>query len=133
MQYTERRGKRMTPQSPDPFDQLRAADPVHGAPAPSESKARVWARIQEVTMATPTKADERRQNWTLGFGVAAIAAFFLWALVARGPSLAPSQDPVGGGAAGGGAAGMCLASASTSWQCATSRSTAPSPRSTATR
>ena len=60
-------------------------------------------------MATQTRADERRQNWTLGFGVAAIAAFFLWALVARGPSLAPSQDPVGGGAAGGGAAGMCLA------------------------
>jgi hypothetical protein len=101
----------MTGQSPDPFDQLRNADPVHGAPAPSESKARVWARIQEVTMSTPTKADERRQNWTLGFGIAAIAVFFAWALLVRGPA-APAPQPVGGvdgGAAGGGAAGICLA------------------------
>ena len=101
----------MTTQSPDPFDELRAADPVHGAPAPSESKARVWARIQEVTMATPTRADERRQNWTLGFGAAAIAVFFAWALLVGGPA-APAPQPVGGvdgGAAGGGAAGICLA------------------------
>ncbi len=101
----------MTLPSPDPFDQLRAADPVHGAPVPSESQARVWARIQEVTMATPTSADERRQNWTLGFGVAAIAVFFAWALLVRGPaSPAPQVGGVdSGGAAGGGAAGICLA------------------------
>ena len=97
----------MTTQSPDPFDQLHEADPVHGAVAPSESKARVWARVQEVTMATPTKADERRQNWTLGFGVAAIAVFFAWALLVRGP-VSQSPQPVGG-ADGGGAAGICLA------------------------
>ena len=98
--------------SPNPFDQLRAADPVHGAPAPSDTRARVWARVQEVTMSTPSRADERRQNWILAFGMAATAAFFLWAFVARPASIGPSQDPVGGvdgGAAGGGAAGICLA------------------------
>jgi len=100
----------MTGQSTDPFDALRAADPMNGAPAPSDSQARVWARVQEATiMQTPSATEERRRNWILGFGTAAIAAFFLWALVARGPALAPSQDPVGGGAAGGGAAGMCIA------------------------
>jgi hypothetical protein len=97
----------MTRPTPDPFDQLRSADPVHGAPAPSESKARVWARIQEVTMATPNKSDERRQNWTLAVGAAAIAVFTVWAFIVRGP-VAPAQQPVGGGD-GGGAAGICLA------------------------
>lgn len=100
----------MTGQMPDPFDQLRAADPVHGAPVPSDSQARVWARVQEDTfMTTTSPSDERRRNWVLGIGTAAIGAFFLWALLVRGPaSLGPSQDPVGGGAAGGGAAGMCI-------------------------
>jgi hypothetical protein len=97
----------MNRQSPDPLDALRNADPVHGAPAPSESKARVWARIQEVTMETPTRADERRQNWTLGLGAAAIAVFFAWALLAR-PAVAPAPQPVGGGDAGGGV-GICIA------------------------
>jgi hypothetical protein len=103
----------MTGQSPDPFDQLRAADPVHGAPVPSDSQARVWARVQEVTfMATPTKSDERRQNWALAFGAAAVAVFAIWAFALRGPTPVPTQNPVGGvdgGAAGGGAAGICLA------------------------
>jgi hypothetical protein len=101
----------MTGQMPDPFDQLRAADPVHGAPVPSDSQARVWARVQEDTfMTTPSPSEERRRNWVLGIGTVAIAAFFLAAFLVRGPaSQSPSQDPVGGGAAGGGAAGMCLA------------------------
>ena len=97
--------------SSDPFDQLRAADPTSGAPVPSDSQARVWARVQEATfMATPSPTEERRRNWVLGIGTVAISAFFLWALMFRGPvSPEPSQNPVGGGAAGGGAAGMCLA------------------------
>ena len=99
----------MTGQTPDPFDQLRAADPVRGSQLASDSQARVWARVQEVTMQAPSPAEERRRNWVVGFGAAAVAAFFLWGFIARGPaSLAPSQDPVGG-ANGGGAAGMCLA------------------------
>ena len=96
----------MTRQPPDPFDELRNADPVHGAPAPSESKARVWARIQEATMETPTRADERRQNWTLAIGVAAIAVFFAWALFVRGPA---SPAPQVGGGDGGGGMGICIA------------------------
>jgi hypothetical protein len=99
----------MTRPTPDPFDALRAADPAHGAPVPSESQARVWARVQEDTMNQPSPSVQRRQNWVLAFGAATVAAFAIWAFVARPPSLAPSQDPVGGGAAGGGAAGICLA------------------------
>lgn len=96
--------------SSDPLDQLRAADPTSGAPVPSDSQARVWARVQEATfMETPSPTEERRRNWVLGIGTVAISAFFLWALMFRGPvSPGPSQNPVGG-AAGGGAAGMCLA------------------------
>jgi hypothetical protein len=99
----------MTRPTPDPFDALRAADPVHGAPVPSESHARVWARVQEDTMNQPSPSEQRRQNWVLAFGAATVAVFAIWAFVARPASLAPSQDPVGGGAAGGGAAGICLA------------------------
>jgi hypothetical protein len=96
--------------SSDPFDALRAADPTSGAPVPSDSQARVWARVQEATfMATPSPTEERRRNWLLGISTAALAALFLGAFMFRGPvSPAPSQNPVGG-AAGGGAAGMCLA------------------------
>jgi hypothetical protein len=99
----------MTGQTPDPFDQLRAADPMRGSELASDSQARVWARVQEVTfMATTSPTEERRRNWVVGIGAAAIAAFMLVAFVRAPASQQPSQDPVGG-AAGGGAAGMCLA------------------------
>ena len=99
----------MTGQTPDPFDQLRAADPMRGSELASNSQARVWARVQEVTfMATTSPTEERRRNWVVGIGAAAIAAFMLVAFVRAPSSQTPSQDPVGG-AAGGGAAGMCLA------------------------
>jgi len=99
----------MTGQTPDPFDQLRAADPMRGSELASDSQARVWARVQEVTfMATTSPTEERRRNWVVGIGAAAIAAFMLVAFVRAPSSQTPSQDPVGG-AAGGGAAGMCLA------------------------
>jgi hypothetical protein len=103
----------MTTIRPDPFDELRAADPMHGAPEPSDSKARVWARVQEDTfMVTPSPSEERRRNWVLGIGSVAITAVLLGAFMFRGAEPVPSQDPVGGvdgGAAGGGAAGICLA------------------------
>ena len=99
----------MTGQTPDPFDQLRTADPMRGSQLASDSQARVWARVQEVTfMATTSPTEERRRNWVVGIGAAAIAAFMLVAFVRAPSSQTPSQDPVGG-AAGGGAAGMCLA------------------------
>ena len=99
----------MTGQTPDPFDQLRAADPMRGSELASDSQARVWARVQEVTfMATTSPTEERRRNWVVGIGAAAITAFMLVAFVRAPTSQQPSQDPVGG-AAGGGAAGMCLA------------------------
>ena len=59
--------------SSDPFAELRRADPVRSDPTPSESKARVWARIQEATMdSPPTRA--RRMRWALGLGAATLGA-----------------------------------------------------------
>jgi hypothetical protein len=97
----------MTRQS-DPFDELRDADPVHGAPAPSESKARVWARIQEVPMDTSTPGERRQQSWVLGFATVAFAAFLVLAFVVRGQAAPDPIPPVGGGDGGGGT-GICIA------------------------
>jgi hypothetical protein len=94
----------VTRQSPDPFDQLRNADPVHGAPAPSESKARIWARIQEATMERPTSGERRQQGWALGFATAAIATFLVLAFVLRAPDAKAPIPPVGGGGTG-----ICIA------------------------
>ena len=83
----------MNPSSPDPLDELRHADPARSSRPPSESKARVWARIQEATMDTsPERA--RRTPWLLGLGAVTLAAAAAVAALindAGGP--APSQQP----------------------------------------
>ncbi len=82
----------MNPRSPDPLDELGHADPVRSSRAPSESKARVWARIQEATMDTSSQRT-RRTPWALGVGALAIAAVAAVAVLINGDSPAPSQDP----------------------------------------
>lgn len=83
----------MNPRSPDPLDELAHADPVRSSRAPSESKARVWARIQEATMDTSSKRT-RQTPWALGVGAVAIAAVAAVAvLINGGGSPAPSQEP----------------------------------------
>jgi len=82
----------MNPRSPDPLDELGHADPVRSTPAPSDSKARVWARIQEVTMDT-TSERTRRRPWALA-GAAALAVVAAVAVLLNGGGApAPSQDP----------------------------------------
>lgn len=83
----------MSEPSADPFDELRHADPVQSRPAPSESKARVWARIQEVNMSTSTPPS-RAIGWGLGAGAIAVAAAVALAVFfGPGASPTPSQDP----------------------------------------
>jgi hypothetical protein len=78
----------------DPLDELRSADPVHHSPAPSESKARVWARIQEVTMDDNRRTTRRRTAWA-GLAAAAVAGVAVFALLLNnvGGSPTPSDGP----------------------------------------
>ena len=50
----------------------RLADPVRSSPTPSDSRARVWARIQETSMESVTSRPSRR--WWLAGGLAAAGA-----------------------------------------------------------
>ena len=79
----------------DPLDELRRADPVHDSPAPSESKARVWARIQEVTMDDNTRTTRRRTAWGAGLAAAAVAGVAVFALLLNngGGTPTPSDQP----------------------------------------
>jgi hypothetical protein len=83
----------MNDRSVDPLDELRHANPVRSTPPPSESKARVWARIQEATMDTSPQST-RRIRWTLGFGAVAVAAVAAIAVLTNGAGdPTPSQQP----------------------------------------
>lgn len=84
----------MTPRPTDPLDELHHADPVQGAPAPSESKARVWARVQEVVMNRPVSPRGSAAVRALGFaGVAAAAVIAVAVLMRPGATPGPSQQP----------------------------------------
>lgn len=65
----------------DPLDQLRSADPVHSSPAPSDSKARVWARIEEVTMEDTRQGSRRTAVWGGVLAAAAVAGVAAFALL----------------------------------------------------
>jgi hypothetical protein len=79
----------------DPLDQLRRADPAHLSPAPSESKARIWARIQEATMDDTRSVSRRRIAWAGGLAAAAVAGIAALALILNPATSAPgpSADP----------------------------------------
>jgi hypothetical protein len=86
----------MNPRSQDPLDELRHADPVRSSRAPSESKARVWARIQEATMDTsPQRA--RRTPLALGVGALTLAAVAAVAVLVNSTATPePSGQPAPG-------------------------------------
>jgi hypothetical protein len=79
----------------DPLHELRRADPAHMSPAPSESKARIWARIQEATMDDTRSASRRRIAWAGGLAAAAVAGIAALALLLNPgtPSPGPTDDP----------------------------------------
>ena len=81
-------------QRPDPLAELRRSDPVQSSPAPSDSKARVWARIQEATMDNPRPERSRHMAWAAGFAAAAVAGVAMTRAPASVPALrstAPKQ------------------------------------------
>lgn len=80
---------------PDPLDELRHANPDTQSRLPSESKARVWARIQEVTMNDTNHTTPARQRWGIGLGAAAIAGVAALALLVNsgGTPPSPTDDP----------------------------------------
>ncbi len=90
----------MNERSRDPVDELRHADPAHSSRAPSDSKARVWARVEEAIMepgAQPTS--RKRPVWAFGaLAAVAIAGVAVVAVLANFGSAAPSPtlDPGAG-------------------------------------
>ena len=89
----------MSHRSSDPIEELRHADPVRSTRSPSDSKARVWARIEEVTMEQSNRsARGARPHWALGLaaavGVAAVAAFAVLSGSGGAPS-APDDPGIG--------------------------------------
>lgn len=82
------------PNRPDPLDELAHANPVPSDRAPSESKARIWARIQEVTMEDTRHTRSRPAGWLLGLGGAAVAGVAIAVLALNnGGAPAPTDDP----------------------------------------
>lgn len=83
----------MSQRSGDPVEELSHADPARMTTPPSESRARVWARIQEATMDDMDQRRGRMPRLVLGFGglamaaAAAVVAFTLWS----------GEAPPGGG------------------------------------
>jgi hypothetical protein len=79
----------------DPLHELRRADPAHLSPAPSESKVRIWARIQEATMDDTRSAGRRRIAWAGSLAAAAVASIAALALLLNQgtPAPGPSDDP----------------------------------------
>lgn len=78
---------------PDPLDELRRANPDTERRLPSDSKARVWARIQEVTMDTHQNTRTRRA-WAAGLAGAAVAGVVALALMlSNGGGSTPTDDP----------------------------------------
>lgn len=79
---------------PDPLDELRRANPDTESRSPSESRARVWVRIEEVTMNDTKQPARSRAAWGLGLAGAAVAGVAALALMLNnGGSPAPSDDP----------------------------------------
>lgn len=91
----------------DLLPRVRSADPAHSSPVPSESKARVWARIQEVRMQDSRSTGGRRNAWALGAAtLGAIAVLAVALLINTNP--AGPGDSGGPGDAGGPAMGSCV-------------------------
>jgi len=66
----------------DPLDELRRADPAGVSREPSESMARVWARIQEATTMDQTRpSPSSRIRWAGGLAAAGIAGVAAIALL----------------------------------------------------
>ena len=87
----------------DPIDELRRANPLRDHDLPTNSRARMWARIEEARMADTTQM--RIAQWSIALSGIGVVAVFVAAITIGGDA-APSP-PTGSGD-GGGEAGMCI-------------------------
>lgn len=84
----------MNKKSSDPLDELRRADPARASRPPSDSRARVWTRIQEATMQDTHRSHGRRSRLVLGLGgVAIAAAAVIVAVAAISGGVLPDRQP----------------------------------------
>lgn len=92
----------MRPHSSDPLDELRNTDPAASSRPPSDSRARVWARVQEVTtMAEMSETGTtRRWGWVLGAAAVGVAAVAAVAVLVNGGGEAPPPGDEPGTAIG---------------------------------
>jgi hypothetical protein len=82
----------------DPLDELRHADPVRGAPVPSISRARVWARIEEARMTTTTPPRRRLAPWAAGIAAVAVTgAIAMLTMPGIGEGFTPTPSQRGPG------------------------------------
>ena len=84
-------------QRPEPMDELSRANPIDTDRLPSDSTARIWARVQEATMtegSTSTSSRPKRPPWAVwGVGLAgvAVAGAVVLAIVLSGPAGQPDR------------------------------------------
>ncbi|MGH2463413.1 MAG: hypothetical protein ACRDFZ_07325 [Candidatus Limnocylindria bacterium] len=86
----------------DPIDELRRANPFRDDQLPTNSRTRMWARIEEARMADKTQM--RIAQWSIALsGVAAVAVFV--AAITIGGSAGPTPPT---GTSDGGGTAMCI-------------------------
>lgn len=99
-----------TPPTRDPIDELRAANPLSDDQLPTDSRDRLWSRIQEARMADnlpqSDSAHTRFARWTIALSGAAVVAVAVAALTIGSVAAPPPQTGNGGG---GGGTAICLA------------------------
>ena len=98
-----------TPPTRDPIDELRGANPLRDDQLPTDSRDRLWSRIQEARMADNTPQTDsghtRFARWTIAASGAAVVAVAVAALTIGGAAAPPPQT----GNGGGGGTAICLA------------------------
>lgn len=93
----------------DPIDELREANPLSDDQLPTDSRDRLWSRIQEARMADNNPQTDPGQirfaRWTIALSGAAVVAVAVAALTIGGTAAPPPQT----GNGGGGGTAICIA------------------------
>ncbi len=102
-------GTMSTPPTRDPIDELREANPLRDDQLPTDSRDRLWTRIQEARMADNTPQTDsghtRFARWTIAASGAAVVAVAVAALTIGSAAAPPPQTGNGDGGVG---TGMCI-------------------------
>jgi hypothetical protein len=100
-------GTMSTPPTRDPIDELRGANPLRDDQLPTDSRGRLWSRIQEARMADNTSQTDsghtRFARWTIAASGAALVVVAVAGITIGSAAAPPPQTGGGGGTA------ICLA------------------------